>query len=97
MIINYLLLLITISSYAATLADTSMQEQKPLCAKGQCSKNNADTCSCYCSVKCGPREITPEDTPKYDETDDQCFCQPRDKALYHRNSCDIKEQRKKSK
>lgn len=97
MLIKYFLVLVALSSYAAILADAPMQavkEEKPLCTKGMCSKNNAQACQCYCSVKCGPREIKPGDTPKYDEVDKQCFCAPRDKALYKRNSCDIKEKQK---
>jgi hypothetical protein len=98
MLVKCFLLLVTLSSYAAILADMpmSMRKQKPLCTKGQCSKENTDTCSCYCSVKCGPREIEKGDDPKYDEVDGQCFCAPRDKALYHRNSCDVKEMKRSS-
>ena len=99
MLIKCFLVLITLSSYAAILADMPMRmkqddPEKALCTRGTCSKKNANSCSCYCSVKCGPREITPEDTPKYDEETGQCFCAPRDKALYHRNSCDVKDEQK---
>jgi hypothetical protein len=97
MLAKCFLLLLTLSSYAAILADMPMteeNEEKVLCTKDQCSKNNAKSCRCYCSVKCGPREITPTDSPKYDEADQQCFCAPRDKSLYHRNSCDIRDKRK---
>lgn len=97
MLVKCFLLLVTLSSYAAILAEMPMaqeNEEKPLCTQGQCSKNNAKTCQCYCSVKCGPREIKPGDTPKYDEVDQQCFCAPRDKQLYKRNSCNIKEKKK---
>ena len=96
MLIKCFLLLLTLSSYAAILGKMPMKQddpQKPLCTRGTCGSKN---CNCYCSVKCGPREVKPGDTPKYDEEDGQCFCAPRDKALYHRNSCDVKEQQRKS-
>jgi hypothetical protein len=97
MLMRCLLLLLTLSFSAAILADMPMKAadpEKPLCTRGTCSKKNAKSCQCYCSVKCGPREIKPEDTPKYDEEDGQCFCAPRDKALYKRNSCNVKEEAK---
>ncbi len=86
-----ILVLLSLFSYTFVTAVTT---QKPLCKEGTCSSRNAQGCSCYCSVKCGPREIKPEDTPKYDEETGQCFCAPRDKALYKRNTCDIKEEAK---
>lgn len=88
--IKYFVLLFIISSYSII---SSAQPQKRLCSTGECGKER-NACSCYCSVKCGPREIKPEDTPKYDEQDGQCFCAPRDKALYRKNSCHIKEAQK---
>lgn len=88
--IKYLILSVSLCLCAIITAEP----EKRLCSKAECSKKNADNCSCYCSVKCGPRQITPEDTPKYDEEDGQCFCAPRDKALYKRNSCNVKEEAK---
>jgi hypothetical protein len=90
------LVLIALFSYAAIAYDMPMieNEEKPLCTQEECSKDNAKSCRCFCSVKCGPREITPTDTPKYDEFDQKCFCAPRDKFLYHRNGCSIRQQRK---
>lgn len=44
---------------------------------------------CYCSDKCGPRDIKPGDTPFYDEETGHCFCQQRDKDNYEPNGCGV--------
>lgn len=57
------------------------QAEKPLCKKqGCCSKKNKDTHQCYCSVKCGPREIgTGQKTDKDPSGDNPFYDYPVDK------------------
>lgn len=93
MLIKFLLLLITLSSYTAIATELQDDAEKPLCTKEQCSSCNAKTCQCFCSVKCGPREIGPGDNPKFDEVEQKCFCAARDKRLYRKNGCALKQER----
>lgn len=73
---------------------------KPLCKDGACKKltkrgkhkGSKSKCSCYCSVKCGPREIQKQDSPriakkdsKGQEVPEQCYCQQMDVDKYNEN------------
>ncbi len=42
----------------------------------------AQKVKCYCSFKCGPRDVKPDDTPFYDEEVGVCFCKKRDQEAY---------------
>jgi len=42
---------------------------------------------CYCSFKCGPRQVQPDDKPFYDPEYGQCFCKKRDQDYYVKNGC----------
>ena len=45
-------------------------------------------CKCYCSDKCGPRDIKHGiDRPFLDSETGLCFCADRDKANYAQNKC----------
>ena len=88
--IKYFVILLSICSVTSIFSQALPEPEKPLCSKAQCGLERG-ACSCYCSIKCGPRKIQPEDTPKYDEATGQCFCRPRDKMLYEINGCNVKE------
>lgn len=47
---------------------------------------------CYCSYKCGPRDVKPDDTPFYDEELGICFCKKRDQDAYSKpgHECHLK-------
>lgn len=49
---------------------------------------------CYCSVKCGPRDVKEDDTPFIDPETGICFCQQRDKDLYEPNNCKVRRNTK---
>ncbi len=54
--------------------------------KDQCF--NDKNCQCWCSVKCGYRKKTANDSPLYIENDPNgkfCYCQQRDIDLYDQN------------
>lgn len=45
-------------------------------------------CQCYCSDKCGPRDIKHGvDRPFVDQETGMCFCADRDKLNYNPNGC----------
>lgn len=47
------------------------------------------SCRCYCSELCGPRNSKPGDKPFYDEETGMCFCAQRDKDNYYKNGCHL--------
>lgn len=60
--------------------------------------NTEKSCQCYCSEKCGPRDIDNGDAPEKDKPftanvdgKDICFCQQRDYENYIPNGCEYKE------
>lgn len=57
------------------------------------SVNSKEVDQCYCSDKCGPRNVgdRQKDNPKFDKEFGQCFCQERDRQNYLKNHCDVKE------
>ncbi len=75
----YLIALLSISSITAVDNELCTGEQN-------CSDLN-NTCKCYCSVKCGPRDKKPGDTPTVvafdnDPLGKRCFCAQRDIDLF---------------
>lgn len=68
-----------------------ISSDKPVCKERVCGKHTKK-CSCYCSIKCGPRKIQKEDTPRFVSEDSQgqeipaqCYCQQLDVDKYIEN------------
>lgn len=55
-----------------------------VCKNAECTMPN---CQCYCSVKCGPRDIKPGDSPRCNKETGKCMCADRDEVLYGPNNC----------
>ena len=44
---------------------------------------------CYCSERCGPRDVTTEDSPFVDPETGRCFCQQWDKDNFELRGCHL--------
>jgi hypothetical protein len=89
-----LLSALTITAYAVTDA------KKTVCGanKKNC-KDLRNSCQCYCSKKCGPRDKKPDDKPVYVENDpagNYCYCKQWDLDNYKSRGCDVQDQDKKA-
>jgi len=67
----------------AMLVKSNTETAKVRCTSKEACLNNPN-CQCYCSVKCGPRDKKPTDTPtwiKNDPLGHHCYCAERDLRL----------------
>jgi len=86
------ILLLALSALLFSINIIEARSARKVCQKAECTLPN---CTCYCSVKCGPRSITSKDDPHYDKKTGKCFCAARDWKLYKKNKCAIKNAKKK--
>lgn len=84
---NSLFILLASVSFVAVI-----NAEGPICSSEQSCKDLDDqNCQCWCSVKCGPRAKTPEDSPIFfanpedDPYGKKCYCAPRDLELFEQN------------
>jgi hypothetical protein len=77
-------LLLGLSVLCALPTALQARSARTACKKAECTLAG---CQCYCGAKCGPRQITKDDKPRYDAKRGKCFCAPRDPALYEENQC----------
>ena len=73
----------------------SIEKEKPRCLDKKSCLNDKK-CQCYCSVKCGPRDKTSEDSPIWIENDPyghHCYCRQRDVDLVKQCAVEKKSKR----
>lgn len=93
LVVILIIILVKENSKTDNSTANSKRSSKPLCeGEDCCSMANKDNYTCYCSVKCGPREIgaEPNDNPQFVYPTDangrevtqygkKCFCQRTEK------------------
>jgi hypothetical protein len=100
---HYLILLLITSMQlisSAKISDISdgamcsFNHKLPLCNSDASCADKKNNCTCWCSVKCGPRDKKADDTPKTLQVAPDksiCFCAERDIKLAHQCGTKIVE------
>lgn len=97
MFFRYLMMLFVVMGVTTLDARSkSGSAQKSFCGKNKraCQDLN-NSCQCYCSWKCGPRDKQPDDKPIYVENDPAgiyCYCKQRDLDNYYTRGCHLSTQ-----
>lgn len=96
---NLLFVLLSMSAFTVLNAKEVCGNDKAAC------QNLSNSCKCYCSDGCGPREKKRGDHPDPDKPvfveDDPngnyCYCKQRDLDNYKPNQCKVKDAARKAK
>jgi hypothetical protein len=62
-----------------------------MCSNKQDCKNPDNSCQCFCSGICAPRDKEEKDSPIYVENDPEghyCYCKPWDMETYYERCAD---------